>query len=168
MGLDMFLFLAKEEYKSDCFTEPKDTDLKLEYPKGMEAIEEMISKRATRSVERSIQYKVGYWRKANAIHKWFVDNYADGVDNCQPIRCNVHALENLLKICAKIKVLPESAPEELPTEGGFFFGSTEYDEWYYKDIDETIEMLQPIIAFIEQQEKELGYDAWVVIYQASW
>ena len=26
---------------------------------------------------------VAYWRKANAIHSWFVENCQDGVDECQ-------------------------------------------------------------------------------------
>ena len=31
----------------------------------------------------SISYPVGYWRKANAIHNWFVQNVQDGRDECQ-------------------------------------------------------------------------------------
>ena len=30
-----------------------------------------------------IDEEVGYWRKANAIHKWFVDNVQDGNDDCK-------------------------------------------------------------------------------------
>ena len=26
--------------------------------------------------------EIGYWRKSNQIHKWFVDNIQEGVDNC--------------------------------------------------------------------------------------
>ena len=26
----------------------------------------------------------GYWRKANQIHKWFVDNVQGGIDDCRP------------------------------------------------------------------------------------
>ena len=29
-----------------------------------------------------IAEQVGYWRKANAIHQWFVDNVQDGEDDC--------------------------------------------------------------------------------------
>ena len=29
--------------------------------------------------------EVGYWRKANAIHGWFIRECADGVDECQEI-----------------------------------------------------------------------------------
>lgn len=59
--------------------------------------------------------------------------------------------------------------ELLPTQGGFFFGSTDYDEWYVGDIKDTIEILEEIIA---DYDKEVasgvnGYDISYV-YRASW
>jgi len=30
----------------------------------------------------------------------------------------------------------------LPNQSGFFFGSTDYDEWYLRDIEATIEGLE--------------------------
>lgn len=30
-----------------------------------------------------VSFQVAYWRKANAIHKWFVDNVQGGKDECQ-------------------------------------------------------------------------------------
>lgn len=45
----------------------------------------------------------------------------------------------------------ELCEEELPTEEGFFFGSTDYDEWYLEDIDSTIEQLKKVVA----EHKEL-------------
>ena len=32
-----------------------------------------------------VSIQVGYWRKVNAIHNWFIENLTDGEDNCQPI-----------------------------------------------------------------------------------
>ena len=29
-----------------------------------------------------VELEVGYWRKANAIHKWFVDHVQNGQDDC--------------------------------------------------------------------------------------
>lgn len=34
---------------------------------------------------RSIWKEIGYWRKANHIHKWFVDCVQDGEDDCEKI-----------------------------------------------------------------------------------
>ena len=31
-----------------------------------------------------IKYDAGYWRKANAVHGWFVNHVQRGVDDCKP------------------------------------------------------------------------------------
>lgn len=168
MGLDMYLYLEKEEYKSPYTTSPEDTDLKLEYPESMQKIQDNLNHMGIiPSVERRTRYKVGYWRKANAIHKWFVDTFVDGEDDCKPIYCDIDELKELLKKCIKIKITPTCAKTELPTTDGFFFGGTEYDDWYYDRIDDTITILTAVIRFIKEQEAK-GDDGWTVVYEASW
>lgn len=49
----------------------------------------------------------------------------------------------------------------LPTEDGFFFGSTEYDEWYLKDIEYTSYRLQAIIDLLDD-------DIYDIYYTSSW
>lgn len=44
-----------------------------------------------------ITEEVAYWRKANAIHKWFVDNIQDGVDDCKEYYVSKEKLKELLK-----------------------------------------------------------------------
>lgn len=113
-----------------------------------------------------IEESVGYWRKANAIHKWFVDNVQDGVDDCGDHYVELEQLEELLDICKQVKENNDLADELLPRQSGFFFGSTEYDEWYYKDIDDTIEMLEIIIKE-EKENRNLGlYNEYC--YHSSW
>lgn len=91
-------------------------------------------------VERAI-----YWRKANAIHQWFVDNCQGGVDECQTVHVYREKLEELLSLCKRVKENPVLAGELLPTQDGFFFGSTEYGEWYWEDIDYTIKELTRVL-----------------------
>ena len=67
-----------------------------------------------------------YWRKANAIHKWFVDNVQDGKDNCLPHRCEINTLIELRDVCEQVLNSPYEAEELLPVYEGFFFGSYEY------------------------------------------
>lgn len=50
-----------------------------------------------------IEESVGYWRKANAIHNWFVENVQDGVDDCKSYYVSTEQLEELLKLCKKVK-----------------------------------------------------------------
>lgn len=75
--------------------------------------------------------KAAYFRKVNSIYAYFADRLEDEM-------CVVNK-SDILDIMAKaIKVLEahdeETSKELLPTQGGFFFGSTDYDDWYYHDM----------------------------------
>lgn len=107
---------------------------------------------------------VGYWRKSNHIHKWFVDNCQDGVDECQETQVSKEKLEELLVTCMDVLNNKDNTylvKKELPTQPGFFFGGTEYDEGYYFDIEDTIKILQKVLA-------ETDFEESVIIYQSSW
>ena len=107
---------------------------------------------------------VGYWRKANHIHKWFVENVQKNEDDCGDYYVAEEKLKQLLSICKQIKESPERAPELLPTHSGFFFGTTEYGEGYMWQIDSTIKIIESILA--ERTSPEyLGFD---IIYTSSW
>jgi hypothetical protein len=108
---------------------------------------------------------VGYWRKANQIHKWFVDNVQGGVDDCSKYEVDVEKLKELLKICKKVKKDHSLAEKLLPTQSGFFFGGTSYDEYYFYDIDTTIKILTPLLKELKAQP-ELIYS--YIEYQSSW
>lgn len=136
---------------------------------------------------------VGYWRKANQIHKWFVDNTQDGEDRNGSSYVSREQLKELLALCRKVKetarvergmvkngqrmtangwedimeegdaiVNAEEIAELLPTEGGFFFGSTEYDQYYLNDIDDTIEILEGL-GDLDDEKAISDYH-----YRASW
>ena len=106
-----------------------------------------------------IEESVAYWRKANAIHTWFVDNCQDGIDECQETEVSSEKLKELLGLAKEVKANPELARELLPTQSGFFFGSTDYDDWYFNDIDLTIDQLEKVLA-----EPDTSY----YVYQSSW
>lgn len=46
--------------------------------------------------------EVAYWRKANAIHKWFVDNVQDGKDDCREYDVDLDNLEELRGTCVRL------------------------------------------------------------------
>lgn len=101
-----------------------------------------------------------YWRKANAIHRWFVDNCQDGTDECQKTYVSRENLAKLLDVCKRVKKNHVLAGELLPTQNGFFFGSTEYDEWYWEDINYTIKAITNLL----KKDDEEG----TFYYQADW
>jgi hypothetical protein len=51
-------------------------------------------------------------------------------------------LEELLDICKQVRDDHSKAEQLLPTQSGFFYGGTEYDEWYFTDIDNTIKIIE--------------------------
>lgn len=51
----------------------------------------------------TIRENVGYWRKANQIHNWFVENIQDGVDDCNYHReVTENDLLELLYVCQTV------------------------------------------------------------------
>ena len=106
----------------------------------------------------TIVEELGYWRKANQIHRWFVDNVQDGVDNCGEYFVPISSLEQLLELCLAVKLDHSQAEELLPAASGFFFGNTDYNEWYYNDIDHTIVVLKEALS-----DKDASY-----YYSSSW
>ena len=106
----------------------------------------------------TIDVPMGYWRKSNMIHHWFVNNLADGVDECQPMVVSRKNLEDLKDLCITVIANPELAEQLLPTGSGFFFGSTNYDEYYFGDLNDTLGIITRCL------ESKFDYFE----YQASW
>ena len=80
---------------------------------------------------------------------------------------NAEQLEELLKLCREVLANHSKAVELLPTTDGFFFGSTEYDEYYFSDIEDTADILEKTLGFLDDREHHKDYN-WRIIYQASW
>lgn len=118
--------------------------------------------------EKNIQHiaiEVIYWRKANAIHAWFVKHVQDGNDDCEEYLVNREdialLLNDLKSVLGSRKNIGPSkqALSKLPTKSGFFFGGTEYDEYYWEELERTKVEL----------EKCLKMDSnWTFYYSSSW
>ena len=109
-----------------------------------------------------IAEEVAYWRKANAIHKWFVDNVQNGDDDCGIHReLTITDLMRLRDLAQKVHDDPDLAEELLPTQSGFFFGGTAYDNFYMEDIDRTIEQIDRIL-------KTTDFNTEALYYSSSW
>ena len=107
----------------------------------------------------AVEFQVGYWRKANAIHRYFVEQVYCGEDDCKPFDVGRDNLRDLRSLCAEVLAIPESAEEKLPTTDGFFFGNTEYGEGYRMDLIRTIEIIEGALILP---------DEWDFYYRASW
>jgi hypothetical protein len=107
-----------------------------------------------------VSLTVAYWRKANAIHQWFVDNVQNGEDNCREHHVSREQLIELRSLVQEVIDDNGKASELLPTQSGFFFGSTDYDYYYFEDMKNTAEMIDGILKGVSQE--------WDFYYQSSW
>ena len=108
-----------------------------------------------------------YWRKANAIHKWFVDNIQEGIDDCGKYEVSKEQLIELVSIIGEILEEPNKveqiklAKELLPTCPGFFFGSYDYDSYYFETLENTYETLGILL-------NRINFNEYDIFYQSSW
>ena len=194
MGLDMFLWRMKKQ-KGKTFDEVMEIKRKLdnEEIKGVEKENLKMYMFHTKLENINYEYdslfkEIYYWRKANAIHQWFVDNIQNGNDDCEDYRVTQKDLQILIdtlkevynSLCNKemitkkvqdgsieyeTKVFKEEdleiAKQLLPTQEGFFFGGTEYDEYYFEQIKDTLNDLQIINECFDFENNYL-------IYGSSW
>jgi hypothetical protein len=109
---------------------------------------------------KEITCEAMYWRKANAIHYWFVQNVQSGVDDCREYYVTRKQLESLLGVCNEVLSDFRKADDLLPPAEGFFFGSTKIDDWYFDDIKSTIGMIERLLKNTS--------DEWEFYYASSW
>lgn len=118
----------------------------IQYEEWDEKTQEPVTNTVNVTDIKDIKYQYAYWRKANQIHKWFVDTVQEGNDNCGDYNMTGYILQHLVDLCKEVldKRDTEFSKENLPSQCGFFFGSTDYDEYYYKDLENTIEQLKNV------------------------
>lgn len=154
MGLDQYLYRRHYVEQWDHIAPEKQFSVTV--TQGGEPYEAIDPKRVTFVTET-----ICYWRKANEIHRWFVDNVQDGNDDCREYYVTREQLEELLVIVEAVLEDPSQAAELLPTQPGFFFGSTDYDDWYFENLKHTKTMLREAL----DRPKALMSDYF---YRASW
>jgi len=163
MGLDMYLYAQKYIPFLEWSKDEKENE---DFNKLVELteIDELIDKESG-YIPAYAKVKVGYWRKANAIHKYFVDKCADGKDDCGEVVVYWEQLKELMDICEKLSLSKdvEQAKVLLPPQSNFFFGSTDIDEWYFSDIEYTYNLLKKILEKIPEENIEYDFS-----YRASW
>ena len=151
MGLDMYL--SKKTYVKQWDHQSPEERYEVVVTKGGNAVDGIKSSRV-----KYIEEEIGYWRKANQIHRWFVENVQEGKDDCGDYYVDNSDLEKLLIACKQVEADHSLAESLLPAASGFFFGGTDYDEWYFEDIKNTIKIV----------EEALEAGSGEIYYSSSW
>ena len=146
MGLDMYL--RAHRYLSAHREDEKELSEKTAALVGFEAPFEV----------RTVSALAHYWRKANAVHAWFVRNVQSGEDDCREYDVSREQVMELIEEC--VEALESRDADLLPPQAGFFFGSTEVDEYYWNDLEQTRDGLRVVL-------EKLPQNCWLT-YQSSW
>jgi hypothetical protein len=161
MGLDMYL--TGKRYMS-AWVDADDAEKQAAIQRLFPELAEMRS-HFEGSPVKEIRVDAGCWRKANAIHDWFVQNVQDGEDACEPHAVSRAQLAELRSLCERT-IAARSGPDGeltaqdlLPTANGFFFGSTDYSDWYYEQLAQTVAIIDRCLALPP---------SWDFEYCSSW
>jgi len=154
MGLDMYLTAKKYLWSSN----EQDQAIAKKIAELVEVEVDFESRfRGASFCPKEVAIDAMYWRKANMIHRWIVDNVQEGKDDCEEYHVPRENLETLLANC--VNALTNRDGDILPPSSGFFFGSTEIDEYYWQDLEDTVKGLEKVLSLS---------DDWSFYYQASW
>lgn len=154
MGLDMYL--SAKKYYSGSDWRPEEN--KKEFRELLE--KSGVAQYMTTDLPSiQLEVSIGYWRKANAIHQWFVDNCQGGEDDCRHAYVPREKMTELMALCEQVLLQPAIAGEELPVQPGFFFGSYEYNEYYFEDLKATVKTIERALEMPED---------WEFYYHSSW
>jgi hypothetical protein len=176
MGLDIFFHKTK---RSNWNKIKKEID-------AFNALsEEEQSKRYDERTHPTANFEpeeIGYFRKVNFLMEFF---HYEG--NCEHKEISKDELEELRNACIEIgrmkpckveyvkatsqwdkdrvvNVYSEAdqkrCSELLPTQSGFFFGSTDYDEWYFRDVKEVLAWVDGVLDNLGDKEVVLMYCWW--------
>lgn len=156
MGLDMYMY--REHYVKNWDHQTPEERHEITIKKGGEVRTDIDLEKIS-----TVSENIFYWRKFNALHGWIVNHCGGGVDECQKIFISYDDLIELYNTLNEVDKDHTKAEELLPTTLGFFFGSEEYDEYYFDMVKETIEFLTPYIESIES-----GNERGDFYYQSSW
>lgn len=105
--------------------------------------------------EKLTENELGYFRKVN-----FLVGFFDYEDNCSYKVIDKDELQALKECCESVLHKEDDPAEVLPTQEGFFFGSTDYDEYYYEDVEVVLAWVENVLAQLEDDEIVLMWCWW--------
>lgn len=166
MGLDMYLYVeeyiskwnyqAVEERAAENFLDlTVEVKNKLREHRVFDTVKRELGIEPCKdSPHMIVRICVAYWRKANAIHNWFIENCAEnGVDDCYVSK------EQFEQLRRDVTLAVAEEKKRIPAEGTIqprsgFFSTDNFDD-YLNELRETKEMLERL--------PDRDY-----IYRASW
>ncbi len=164
MGLDMYLYARKYVSGID-YTRNADGGIDHWENTDLDTVASVVGLERKDLDEdmpsATVSVKVAQWRKANQVHEWFVRNVQLGEDNCREYYVSRDELKDLRQACREVLEAKHRDVSEdlLPSQVGFFFGSTEYDDYYYEQVQYTHDTLDKLLNNDKFKDFDFAYDS---------
>ena len=158
MGLDITFYKAKrlKDNETKERLEEIRKELATEYLKSIdERNSKLINELEDEKEKINPWNEVAYFRKVNFLIPFF--GYEE---NCSNIEIDKYQVEDLIEACKEVLANHDKASFLLPTQAGFFFGSTDYDDLYFDDVQNVKEKFEEILADFDRDEDILLMHCW--------
>lgn len=118
---------------------------------------------------------IEYFRKVNFLQGYMERQKPDMDLNCQYIYFSRDMADELLDYCKQVmehvsydedstilwtEKAVELGEKLLPVQDGFFYGDTEYNEWYFRDIKDVHDFLEKLIKETDWDNEIIEYSCW--------
>lgn len=99
-------------------------------------LEELVKK----NVDDYYEPYVAYFRKVNFLFAYY-QNIGKMVDEYYAFT-DKDDIDDIISRCERVLKDHDLANELLPTQSGFFFGSTDFDQWYFDDVKDCLRQMK--------------------------
>lgn len=99
--------------------------------------------------------EIGYFRKVNFLMEFF-----EYENNCEFKVIPLELFDELKDRCEQVLADHSLANTLLTTQSGFFFGSINYDEWYFKDVKKVRDFCEKVLKETKPDEVIEMYCWW--------
>lgn len=89
-------------------------------------------------IEKVNRKELAYFRKYNFLIPFFEEYYDVEIENLRDLSIGKDGIKELISRCEEVLDNHILADKLLPTTEGFFFGNTEYNEYYYEAIKDCL------------------------------
>ena len=91
-------------------------------------------------VKEGYQQYDAYFRKVNFLFAYF-ENAGKMIDQCYAF-VDKGDVDDIIDRCERVLAEHSLAPELLPTQSGFFFGGTDYADYYFYDVKDCLRQMK--------------------------
>lgn len=100
------------------------------------------------------------FRKRNWLMPFIENSICSEVENCETYKLSKETMMDLLERIDDVLADHNLAEELLPTQGGCFFGSTEYDDHYFMQLQDAKEQLEEDVKSMDDDDSATFWSWW--------